>query len=172
MNTELNAESGGGVSSTDLLARVKKLYPDQGADPFYGPADYQPLIGSFGEILLQVDDKDYQGDTRVILKRGDEYGLLIFGWGSCSGCDALQACDTYQDIENLRTGLESDIKWMPAKDLLAYLETHDWKGDYSWHDDGETKQFVEQATAMMRERANDRTELRLPGSAATTTPKT
>jgi hypothetical protein len=149
-------EGGGAVASSDLLARVKQLYPDQEDDPFYGPGDYQPLIGSFGEILLQVDDKDYQGDTRVILKRGDEYGLLIFGWGSCSGCDALQACETYQDIEDLRARLESDIKWLPAKELLAYLETHDWEGDYSWNDDGETKQFVEQATAMMRERANDK----------------
>lgn len=117
------------VASSDLLARVKQLYPDMEAEPFYGPGDYQPLIDSFGEVLLQVDDKDYQGDTRVILKRGDEYGLLIFGWGSCSGCDALQACDTYQDIENLRARLESVIKWMTAKDLLAYIETHDWHLD-------------------------------------------
>jgi hypothetical protein len=159
---QTKTEGGGAVASSDLLARVKQLYPKQEGEPFYGPSDYNPLIGSFGEILLQVDDKDYQGDTRVILKRGDEYGLLIFGWGSCSGCDALQACDTYQDIENLRARLESDIKWLPAKELLAYLETHDWKGDYSWHDDGETKQFVEQATAMMRERANEKADRQPP----------
>lgn len=55
------------------------------------------------------------------------------------------------------SALLDGIKWLSAKELLTYLETHDWKGDYSWYDNGETKQFVEQATAMMREWVNDKT---------------
>ena len=71
----------------------------------FGFCDYRPMIDSFGyEILLQVDDKDYQGDSRLLFRDVSRYGILIFGWGSCSGCDSLQACESLEDVEKLRNG--------------------------------------------------------------------
>jgi len=131
---------------------IKEMYPDavRGDDEwFWGVDDYQPLLKSLGEIILQVDDKDYQGDSRILLQKGSEIGLLIFGWGSCSGCDALQACDSYEEVETLRAGLVQEIKWLDQKAMLEYMENKDWGLDHAWHDD-ETKQFVEQAITMLK----------------------
>jgi len=130
--------------------RAKQLYPDQGQEePFYGPGDYQPIVNSFGEIALQVDDDDYQGDSRILYKRGDDFGLLIFGWGSCSGCDALQACNTFKEIGELIEGLERDIIWKSKADMLVFFKTRDWEGQFSWGE--ETKQFVEKVIALLEE---------------------
>lgn len=136
--------------SLDSLSIVKTAYPDIE----YGVADYNPLIKSLGEITLKVDDHDYQGDSRVIFKRGGEYGLMIFGWGSCSGCDALQACSTYQDIEDLRSRLEADIRWESPVNLLVYFQTHDWEGDYSYQQE-EMKRFVKEAADLLRNEIRD-----------------
>lgn len=121
---------------------------------FYGPGDYGPLLDSFGYLeLLRVDDRDYQGDSRVIYQSANRIGFLQFGWGSCSGCDALQACNSMKEIDDLRTSLHDSIKWFdsPAA-ALDYFEKHDWRGDYSWHEE-EQRQFIEQAKELLRKMA-------------------
>lgn len=143
---EAQSQNGSPVPCSDLLAAVRAMYPQK--NDYFSVYDYAPLLKSFGEILLQVDDSDYQGDSRLIYKRGANYGLLIFGWGSCSGCDSLQACNSYEEIEELRKQLENDIKWGTVEELLTYLNTHDWEGDYSWHAE-ETKQFVAKAKDLL-----------------------
>lgn len=103
--------------------------------------------------MLQVDDNDYQGDSRLLFRDGNRIGVMIFGWGSCSGCDALQACQTYAGIEELRTELHNGVHWFDSvAEALAYFETHDWGGDYSWHAE-ETKRFVAEGTELLRKLA-------------------
>jgi len=115
---------------------------------FYAPCDYNPILGAIGEIVLQVDDSDYQGDSRVLYKDGDNWGVLFFGWGSCSGCDALQACDSPTEVEELGQQLESSVRWKPQEEMLTWLYEHDWKGDYSWYEE-ETHKFVAKARAIL-----------------------
>lgn len=136
---------------------INEVYPEHAADEargesFYGPADYGPLLESMEyEILLQKDDSDYQGDSRLLLRDGDRYGVLVFGWGSCSGCDALQACDSMKDIEALRTSLANSITWFDSKAACrGYFETHDWSGDFSYGSD-ETKQFITEGKQLLAE---------------------
>ncbi len=118
---------------------VAELYPKHAEDErrnghFYGPSNYGPLLESFGyEILVQVDDADYQGDSRLLYKNGDQYGILVFGWGSCSGCDALQGCDHMSEIEELQRSLYEGIHWGTAEEILAYIDDKDWQGSASWH---------------------------------------
>jgi hypothetical protein len=105
---------------------VKALYPEVAKDEAeYGhvshESDYQPIIDSFGVVLVQVDDRNYEGDTRVIYEKDGRYGFLVFGWGSCSGCDALQACRSLQEIAELGDQLERSVKWF---DTLADLQTY------------------------------------------------
>ena len=117
---------------------VRELYPE---DECYW-SDYQPMLDAFGNIAVQVDDDDYQGDSRVLYDENGEIGLLIFGWGSCSGCDALQACGSLEEVQELCDKLQEDIKWFDdKKQALEYFTSHDWQGDYSWHQT-ETKEFV------------------------------
>jgi hypothetical protein len=115
---------------------------------------YQPLLDSFEyEILYQVDDEDYQGDSRIIFKDGDRYGVLIFGWGSCSGCDAMEACDSIEDVEKLRTELHDTIRWGALEETIQYFKAHDWNGDFSYHAK-ETKIFIEKGLKLLEARFN------------------
>ena len=106
-------------------------------------SDYQPMVDAMGEVIIQVDDNDYQGDTRVLLRKGSQYGVLIFGWGSCSGCDALQSCDTWEDVQELGESLENSIRWFDDLDSLkAYWKIKYNPGEYFWHKE-ESKKFFD-----------------------------
>jgi hypothetical protein len=120
---------------------IEEVYPE-----FYGTGDYDPLLNSFGwDIVLKVDDGDYQGDSRVLYRDGDRYGLLVFGWGSCSGCDSLQACSTLEEVDEFRTTLRDQTIWKESREeMLAFVRDRDWESQHSWNDD-ETKEFVQKA---------------------------
>ena len=115
------------------MRTAKELYPSYWEeevknDYFYGPSNYQPIIDEFGNILYEKDGK---------------YGYLIFGWGSCSGCDGLQACENIKDIQSLMDGIESDIKWFDSLgELKQYFKDKDWKLEFTWHSN-ETKEFID-----------------------------
>lgn len=129
------------------MSLATQLYPNQYNETSkynFGPYDYQPIIENFGDILIQVDDRSYSGDTRVLLKGSMGYGVLIFGWGSCSGCDSLQACSSYDEIDELITDIYNDIIWFSTLDSCkVWAENRDWELQYSWHQE-ETKEFVDQ----------------------------
>ena len=137
-------------TAAELYPSYAKEEAEQGS--FYGPGDYQPILDELGNIVLQVDDDDYQGDSRVLYKNKDgQYGLLIFGWGSCSGCDALQVCDKLADIQSLMDELTDKVKWFPsAEECLSYFNEHDWEGDYGWSQE-KTKEFVTSAKALLKD---------------------
>jgi hypothetical protein len=127
------------------MKTAKDLYQNPG-DVYFFPSDYQPMLAEFGEILVQVDDDGYQGDSRVLYRDGLRFGYLCFGWGSCSGCDALQACDTVQEVQELMDELRDSIKWFDsAADAMQWIETHDWAGDYAY-----SEKFVTDALAVLR----------------------
>lgn len=87
--------------------------------------DYQPMLDEFGEILIQVDEEAYQGDSFLIYKNDNKYGFLTFGWGSCSGCDALQACDTIDEVQELMDNLYNAIKWFDSlQELKCYISDY------------------------------------------------
>jgi hypothetical protein len=112
--------------------------------------DYNPMIQEFGKVVIKIDDDDYQGDSRVLYHLG-KVGYLNFGWGSCSGCDALQACDSIEEVQELANELEQDIIWFDCpENALKYFEEHDWEGDYTWHEK-EQCIFIETVKCYLKE---------------------
>lgn len=134
---------------------IRKVYPGckEENDYFYAPSDYEPLLASFGyDILLQLDDEDYSGDSYLVFKddKQNRIGYLIFGWGSCSGCDALQACNSYMEIDKLRIELYKQIKWFKTpEEMLKYFNEKDWKEEWFYHDETGTK-FVKKAIEILK----------------------
>lgn len=123
---------------------VKTLYkePDGG---WFHIGDYQPMVDAFGNIAIQVDDGFYQGDTRVLYDNDGRIGFMIFGWGSCSFCDALQACKNMEEVQELCNELQDGIKWFDSKeDALKWAKEKDWETEWSWHS-SEGKRFVQEA---------------------------
>jgi hypothetical protein len=121
-------------------ADARRLYAFQ--DEFTLAYDYDLIIDEIGkalsaEVVDRWDTNDYQGDTLVIYSRDAKFYYLQFGWGSCSGCDALQACETFFEVAKLMNELMDSIKSFDSRDEIAiYLCDHDWEGDYIWHMDG------------------------------------
>lgn len=129
---------------------VRDLYPKRNEE-YFSVYSYQPMVDAMGKILVQVSDNDYQGDTRVLLEKDSKLGVLIFGWGSCSFCDALQACENWDDLSALFEHLQSEIKWFDsAEETFRYFMEHDWEGDYSWHSD-ETQRFISECKEKLAE---------------------
>ena len=123
------------------MSKARELYPEhfEDEDGWLCIGSYQPIIDDIGTVIIQVDDEDYQGDTRVFY---EGYGYLQFGWGSCSGCDMLQACETEEEVNDVIREIEGGVQWfLNADEALTYFKTHDWEGDYSWHQD-EQKEFI------------------------------
>lgn len=146
---------------------IRLVYPgirESDKDWFDAPGDYTPLLESFGyEILVREDDQEYQGDSFILYfdRNGDhgehdgmdQYGILIFGWGSCSGCDALQGCQSYREIDDLRKSLHESIRWDSARSQLRYFETHDWDGDYHRSSDA-CKKWIAESIAYLEKIVN------------------
>lgn len=127
------------------MKRAAELYPNFE----WCESDYQPMLNEFGRILLQVDDKDYHGDSRVLYLKDGKIGWLQFGWGSCSGCDALQACQTVEKIQELMDRLYNEIQWFDSvAEARTFFKTHDWEGDYSWRIKKQ-EEFVEKAIEIL-----------------------
>ena len=132
---------------------VRTLYKEEEGN--YGWYDYQPMVEAFGNVVVQVDDDDYQGDTRVLYDNNGKIGHLVFGWGSCSGCDALQACETLDDVQELCNMLENSIIWFNSKaGALKWFEAHDWEGSWEWHCD-ETKKYINQSIEYLKGEINN-----------------
>ncbi len=130
-----------------------ELYPQEKNDLWNTciyESDYQPIVDAFGNIILQESDDDYQGSTWVLYQDNDKIGFLRFGWGSCSGCDALQACRSIEEIQELMDELWQSIMWFDTKaEAYKFFVEHDWEGDWDSRLE-ESQRFVEQAIGMMR----------------------
>jgi hypothetical protein len=94
---------------------------------------YDSITQLFGEVIIDVTDSDYQGDTRLLIKRHGKYGILIFGWGSCSGCDALEGCSSDQDYYDLISSLENDIKLFETLDQAKEWVSNDMERELSYY---------------------------------------
>ncbi|MBF6085131.1 hypothetical protein IU485_27545 [Nocardia cyriacigeorgica] len=98
--------------------------------------------------VLEVDlDDSYQGSVAAIVRQRSHYssladweklGLVIIGYGSCSGCDAWEATE-YVPIERLEhvLGLLREVKWFDnLTDLQAFVAgTPLDKSRYSYNGD-------------------------------------
>lgn len=118
------------------IEKAQALFPNcQKNEWFDAPHDYSPIIESFGQVLVQVDEDDYSGDTFALLNKDGDIGFLQFGWGSCSGCDALQRCESYKELGELIENLESGIKWFDSlAEAQAYIgDDSTTRGSYFYH---------------------------------------
>jgi hypothetical protein len=100
----------------------------------YTIRSYSALTGIMGKSIVEHSSDDYQGDTWVLLEDdGGKLGYIKYGWGSCSGCDAMQACDTNEEVMELFTSLYNRVQWFDSRDEAEkYFANHDWEGDYCW----------------------------------------
>lgn len=90
---------------------------------------------------------EYQGDYIILLKDFPRFGFIVIGYGSCSGCDELEAIYSnmnmrftdlelkdWEEIDALRTKTLDSIQWFDtAHDMTEYIKIRDvansWYGN-------------------------------------------
>ena len=117
----------------------KKLEEELLKDPLLNECEYKHIVEKVVEIILntneeylwnsegitEIDDGDYQGTLLFLIPRKTyqpsehEYLMTYVGYGSCSGCDTLQAIQDYG--ENLIS--EDQLKGFMAlcKDIITNM---------------------------------------------------
>jgi hypothetical protein len=96
----------------------------------WGPS-YTEIVDSWGYEVLAMDiHGSYQGDYTVLLADGERRGFTVIGYGSCSGCDALESRAPWGDEEgadwsgvvDLADSLRDGVVWREsATELADYL---------------------------------------------------
>lgn len=111
--------------TADDVNRVKRR-PAEHEDDNEFSVTYHEIVESFGAVKATESTDDYQGDTVFAIENGGLFGFGEFGWGSCSGCDALEdACGDSAKIANVRNDIGGGIDWFRSlEDGIAYLKQH------------------------------------------------
>ena len=82
-------------------------------------SSYDDIVKTWGfEIINTAMIGDYTGDFVAVLYTQGMYGLLVHGYGSCSGCDELLGCETEQDVVELSCYLRNTIRPYPDFESL------------------------------------------------------
>jgi hypothetical protein len=114
------------------VADFDALYGRDGWGPECG---YRELLALIGEPVVVTQVGSYQGDYLVLFKGDDDldddlWGFLTFGYGSCSGCDALQSCGSAQDLQELYERLRDSTKWESKAVMEDYVTGKDYEGEF------------------------------------------
>jgi len=119
---------------------------DEWGDYSYSYEDLLKSITDKVEWLVEGGYQDYQGDFYYFGK--DQQGAFYFvvgGYGSCSGCDALQACDTYEDLIELRSELKRSIRKFDSLEEFEGWFNNDAQTE--WYNDEDIEDFIEKANS-------------------------
>lgn len=106
---------------------IEKKNPKTEDDSYwYCEADYEDAFHDC-EVLVWQAVGDYQGDYFALLKGPDgRYGFTVIGYGSCSGCDALQDARWYSsdrekaitDVTALLERTREGVHWEDTKEAM------------------------------------------------------
>ncbi len=101
------------------LEQVQERFPKSNYGSIYFEYDY--VDDNLGTELVHVRDNDYQGETRILLRDGNRYAIRIYSWGSCSGCDFMQACETYEEFLDYANNAYDSLEWIGKDDMMVRL---------------------------------------------------
>jgi hypothetical protein len=110
--------------------------------------DYDPMLKAIGKIILKSEIGSYQGYYHVLYKRGRQYGYVEVGWGSCTVCDALQSCATWEALQELADSIEGSVRWGTKEEVRAVIAEHEWYWE-SERDLKEKKAFYDKAMKIL-----------------------
>lgn len=112
------------------LAKADKVVKPKPFDVYEQPGYREMLKAEEVEILAWETFGEYQGDYAVVVKRNELLGFLVIGYGSCSGCDALEGCETQEEYDALMLSVLSNISWggpdFIRSKITNLIEDNDW----------------------------------------------
>lgn len=124
--------------------------------PYGYDIPYTDLAAFHGDVVADVTLGSYSGDMLFILRDRATglYGYVSTGYGSCSGCDELQHIMSgldYGDVESVEkawaelAAFVDEMRptvWRAAPEMLAWLNDHDWQGDWQGGDESAVRTWI------------------------------
>jgi hypothetical protein len=117
--------------------RAKNRYGTDDGDTYWH-SSYEEIVRDFGcEVPGWETLGSYQGDHLVLLRDGERWGFTVIGYGSCSGCDALEAAgENVREVQALADGIFDGIHWEPsAEAMAAHLASRDGANEWWINED-------------------------------------
>lgn len=113
----------------------------------YSMPGYQEMFKAEGlEVLAWETFGSYQGDYAVVVKKDDMLGFVVIGYGSCSGCDAFEACDTKEEYDTLMLDTLSSIQWGGPEAIRSKITNLFDDNNWYRHDNG----FVDSIAKLLK----------------------
>lgn len=85
------------------------------------------------QVVFFLTDTDYQGDWVAFVTDGSRVGLVEGSFGSCSGCDALEACGSNDDVKELAEDYLKSVRTFPSwESVRVYLEDLEREGSWAF----------------------------------------
>lgn len=135
----------------ELEVKTEQWFDDEEPQFCAWEYDYADLLNTIHPDLrwtVCALEFNYQGDYFYFGELGDKYYYVVVGYGSCSGCDALQACDSYEELLQLRERIAQNIReFNSLEDFQQWFEEH---GEDQWYDTSEITNFIN----MMKQKYN------------------
>ena len=124
----------------------KVYFPDlKDEHDYFNVPHMEELIKSSGcDVIGSLRLGSWSGDVIMVLRANNKFGLLVFGYGSCSGCDALQACDNYKELFDLRENRYDSVVWKEYEEFVDYLKNKDWETEFYCAGDKKKKREIKQ----------------------------
>lgn len=113
----------------------------------YPSVYYKDLLECAGLIILECREFGYyQGDLVFTVRDGDRVGLTIVGYGSCTGCDALQAAihndGDWSEVQTLADQIVEHIIWPSDEQTLVEVVRDRIASNEWWLSDDEISTYV------------------------------
>jgi len=131
------------LKSETLPVKTEQYYgEDEPSFDLYAYS-YDELLESVNPLVKWTvigDDYNYQGDYFYFGELEDKYYYVVIGYGSCSGCDALQGCGGYLELVDLRDDIKRSIREFDSlQDFEKWFEEH---LEDQWYSTDEVNNFA------------------------------
>jgi hypothetical protein len=113
---------------------------------------YEHIVTSWGYRIIDSSTFGmFQGDQVYLLESGSQVGFVVIGYGSCSGCDALQAIHMFnvepanivEQVNSLSDDLRSNIKWFDSlDDMASIVNDKDYHTNYWYWHEPDIKEYI------------------------------
>ena len=113
---------------------------------------HEDLVDSFEvETRLWINvGPSYEGDCLILLQDKENYGCLIFGYGSCGGCDELEGSyGNLEELTTLRNRYWDSIEWKSRAEMCEYFLSDDAQLQW-WGHAAEFKSFKAQVLEVLK----------------------
>lgn len=124
----------------------------------YDYMGYDALIDFIGEQVVWVTLSSYQGDHLYLLKERTtgQFGYLCQSYGSCSHCDILQGCVTFEDYEDLLEDMLDETIWFDSpQEAYTWFTERDWEGTHLWYYREDLEEFIQKSLDVLMEAINE-----------------